>query len=145
MADKTILLVDDNPDDRLLAVRALRRHKLANAIVEVVDGEEALDYLFARGRFAGRDIADAPQLVLLDLNLPKIDGLEVLRVMRQDDRTRRIPVVILTSSDEQRDIIKGFDLGANSYVRKPVDFDQFVEAARQLGMYWLVLNQVPGS
>ena len=143
MANKTILLVEDNPDDRALTLRALTRHNLANEIVEARDGQEALDYLFAEGEFAGRDTADQPQVVLLDLKLPKVDGLEVLKAMRADDRTRRVPVVVLTSSNEQRDLVDSYNLGANSYVRKPVDFEEFIEAARQLGMYWLLLNKVP--
>jgi two-component system response regulator len=143
MQGSTILLVDDNPDDRLLTVRALRRHNVANAIVEAKDGEEALEYLFGEGQFAGRDTAAQPHVVLLDLKLPKLSGLDVLQRMRQDARTRRVPVVILTSSREQQDLIASYDLGANSYVRKPVDFDEFVEAARQLGLYWLLLNEVP--
>lgn len=145
MSAKVILLVDDNPDDRTLTVRALRRHNIANQIDEVCDGQEALDYLFGEGGYAGRDTAVQPQVVLLDLKLPKVDGLEVLKRMRDDPRTRRLPVVVLTSSGEQRDIVSSYDLGANSYVRKPVDFDQFVQAAGQLGLYWLVLNEASGD
>ena len=143
MGNKVILLVEDNPDDRLLTVRALTRHNIANTIVEARDGEEALDYLLGTGTHAGRDPADQPQVVLLDLKLPKVDGLEVLKRMRANPATRRTPVVVLTSSNEQRDLIASYDLGANSYVRKPVDFEEFIEAARQLGMYWLLLNEVP--
>lgn len=143
MENTGILLVEDNPDDRMLTVRALRQHNLANQIVEAIDGEEALDYLFGRGKFADRDTDSQPQVVLLDLKLPKVDGLEVLKQMRADQRTKHVPVVVLTSSDEQQDLLASYELGANSYVRKPVDFEQFLEAARQLGMYWLILNKVP--
>lgn len=143
MGNKVILLVEDNPDDRLLTVRALKRHNIANTIVEAKDGEEALDYLHGTGAHAGRDPKEQPQVVLLDLKLPKVDGLEVLQRMRAHPSTRRTPVVVLTSSNEQRDLIASYDLGANSYVRKPVDFEEFIEAARQLGMYWLLLNEVP--
>jgi len=143
MDEKEILLVEDNPDDQALTVRALRRHNLANRIEVAEDGQEALDYLFGAGRFAGRDAGRLPAVVLLDLKLPKLDGLEVLARIRADERTRCLPVVILTSSLEERDIAEGYRLGANSYVRKPVDFDAFIEAARQLGLYWLVLNEPP--
>ena len=135
-----ILLVEDNPDDEALTIRAFAKHKIHNEIVVVRDGAEALDFLFGTGVHAGRDLSVMPHVVLLDLKLPKIDGLEVLRRIRADDRTRLMPVVILTSSNEERDLIEGYSLGANSYVRKPVDFAQFVEAVRQLGLYWLVLN-----
>jgi two-component system response regulator len=138
-----ILLVEDNADDVELTLRAFRKSKILNEITVVSDGVEALDYLFASGAHAGRDPKSVPEVILLDLNLPKIGGLEVLRRMRADERTRRIPVVVLTSSNEERDILKSYDLGANSFVRKPVDFSQFVEAARQLGLYWLVLNEPP--
>ena len=141
--DKVLLLVEDNPDDEALTLRALKRHHIANQIVVTRDGEEALDYLFARGAFAERNPDHLPQVVLLDLKLPKIDGLDVLRAIRADEKTRNVPVVILTSSNEEQDIINSYDLGANSYVRKPVDFEQFIEAARQLGMFWLVLNETP--
>lgn len=143
MNEKTILLVEDNPDDELLTLRALKKNKIGNQIVVARDGAEALDYLFAAGTHEGRDASVMPQLVLLDLKLPKIDGLEVLRRLRADDRTRLLPVVILTSSVEERDLVEGYRLGANSYVRKPVDFDQFTAAARQLGLYWLLLNEPP--
>jgi two-component system, response regulator len=143
MGNKIILLVEDNPDDRILTVRALKQHNISNEIKEVKDGQEALDYLFGEGEYAGRDIAIQPQIILLDLKLPKVDGLEVLQRIRADSRTRRLPVVILTSSNEQKDRISSYDLGANSYVRKPVDFNEFIEAARQLGMYWLMLNEAP--
>jgi two-component system response regulator len=138
-----ILLVEDNQDDVDLTLRAFLKHKLANQLVVVRDGVEALDYLFARGGHAGRDPEAQPQLVLLDLKLPKVDGLAVLKEIRSHDATRRMPVVVLTSSSEDRDIIASYDLGANSFVRKPVDFAQFVEAAHHLGLYWLMLNQVP--
>jgi two-component system response regulator len=138
-----ILLVEDNPDDEALTLRALRKANVKNAVVVAHDGAEALDYLFATGGWTGRDTTLAPQVVLLDLKLPKIDGLEVLRRLRADLRTRLLPVVILTSSNEDQDRIDGYKLGANSYVRKPVDFVQFAEAVRQLGLYWLLLNQPP--
>jgi CheY-like chemotaxis protein len=136
-----ILLVEDNPNDVELTLRAFRKSKVLNEIQVVCDGVEALDYLFSAGTFAGRDPNASPELVLLDLKLPKIDGLEVLRRMRADERTRRTPVVVLTSSGEERDIVSSYDLGANSFVRKPVDFSEFLDAAQQLGLYWLVLNQ----
>ena len=141
MKNKIILLVEDNPDDRILTVRALKQHNISNEIKEVKDGQEALDYLFGEGEYAGRDTSIQPQIILLDLKLPKVDGLEVLQRIRADTRTRRLPVVILTSSNEQQDKISSYNLGANSYVRKPVDFNEFIEAARQLGMYWLMLNE----
>ena len=141
--NKTILLVEDNPDDVALTMRAFKRSHLMNPLVVVRDGVEALDFLFGSGSYSGRDMSMTPQVVLLDLKLPKVDGLEVLRRIRADDRTRLLPVVILTSSDEEQDRIAGYALGANSYVRKPVDFAQFAEAVRQLGLYWLVLNQPP--
>lgn len=136
-----ILLVEDNPNDEALTLRALKKSNFANPVVIVRDGAEALDYLFARGAHAARE--KLPQLVLLDLKLPKVDGLEVLKALRADERTRLLPVVILTSSLEEQDLIQGYSLGANSYVRKPVNFADFVEAVRQLGMYWLVLNEIP--
>jgi len=140
---KAILLVEDNPDDEALTLRALRKNKVANDIIVARDGAEALDYLFATGKHAGRNPREIPQVVLLDIRLPKVDGMEVLRRIRHDERTRYVPVVILTSSKEEQDLVNGYKLGANSYVRKPVDFDQFVEAARHLGLYWLVLNESP--
>jgi two-component system response regulator len=142
-AMRTILLVEDNPDDAELTMRAFAKAKIANQIVHVTDGQEALDYLFSTGAHADRDPEAAPTMVLLDLNLPRLNGLDVLKAMRADPRTRRVPVVMLTSSNEERDLIASYDLGANSFVRKPVDFAQFLEAAQQLGMYWLVLNQQP--
>jgi CheY-like chemotaxis protein len=138
--DASILLVEDNPDDVLLTLRAFKKAHVANAIHVVSDGEEALAHLFAE---AGKDPPRLPAVILLDLNLPKVDGLTVLRRLRADERTRRLPVVVLTSSREERDIVGSYDLGANSFVRKPVDFDQFVDAARQLGLYWLMLNEPP--
>ncbi|HHH38131.1 MAG TPA: response regulator [Sedimenticola sp.] len=138
-----ILLVEDNADDEALTLRALRKANIANEVVVARDGVEALDYLFASGRWAGRDNRKQPQVVLLDLKLPRIDGLGVLKRLRADRRTRLLPVVILTASDEERDIIESYSLGANSYIRKPVDFDHFIEAVRQLGLYWLVLNLAP--
>lgn len=141
----TILLVEDNVDDVELTKRAFAKSHIANEVVVAPDGQAALDYLKGTGSHAGRDPDVLPALVLLDLNLPLIDGLEVLREIRSDARTRRVPVVILTSSREERDRLAGYDLGANSYVRKPVDFTQFLDAAQSLGMYWLVLNQTPNS
>jgi two-component system response regulator len=138
-----ILLVEDNPDDVDLTLRAFKRSKIANEIIVARDGTEALDYLFGTGSHVVRESRPAPEVVLLDLNLPKVNGLEVLRRLRADERTRRLPVVVLTSSSEESDIVRSYDLGANSFVRKPVDFAQFLEAAAQLGLYWLVLNQSP--
>lgn len=143
--EKTILLVEDNPDHEALTLRALKKAGLANPVIVARDGAEALDYLFGTGAHAGRNTADMPQTVLLDLKLPKVDGLEVLQRMRADERTRLIPVVVLTSSDEEKDLVSSYRYGANSYIRKPVDFVQFVEATRQLGLYWLVLNEPPNS
>ena len=140
---KIILLVEDNPDDEVLTRRALRKNNIGNELVVARDGEEALDYLFGTGLYEGLDLGVMPQVVLLDLKLPKVDGLEVLRRMRADERTRLLPVVILTSSREQQDLADGYGYGANSYIRKPVDFAQFIEAVRQLGLYWLVLNETP--
>jgi two-component system response regulator len=142
MRSRTILLVEDNPDDVELTVRAFQKSHITNEIVVARDGTEALDYLFATGAYAGRDPV-APEVVLLDLNLPKLDGLEVLKRIRADERTRHLRVVMLTSSKEERDVLRSYDLGANSFVRKPVDFVEFAEAARQLGLYWLVLNEPP--
>jgi two-component system response regulator len=141
MDDKMILLVEDNPDDEALTLRALKKNNIKNVVVVAHDGVEALDWLFGRGPHAGRDVSLLPQVVLLDLKLPKVSGLEVLQAVRADPRTKRLPIVLLTSSKEEQDVIAGYDLGANSYVRKPVDFDEFAEAVRQLGLYWLVLNE----
>jgi len=143
MTDKVILLAEDNPNDEELTLRALRKHNVSNEVVVVRDGQEALDYLFLTGPHAGRNASQIPQLVLLDINLPKINGLEVLKRIRADERTRTLPVVILTSSAEERDRFTAYDNFANSYIRKPVDFDQFTEAVRELGLYWLVLNEPP--
>lgn len=143
MNDKVILLVEDNPDDEALTLHALKKNNIRNTIVVARNGVEALDYLFGTGAYAGRDPHHLPLVVLLDLKLPKIDGLEVLRRIRADERTRLLPVVLLTSSNEEEDRLKGYMLGANSYVRKPVDFDEFVRAAGQLGLYWILLNQPP--
>lgn len=143
MTEKMILLVEDNPDDEALTIRALNKNKIANNLSIVRDGVEALDFLFCTGPYSNRDPHDMPEVVLLDLKLPKVDGLEVLRQVRADQRTRLLPVVILTSSKEEQDLIKSYSLGANSYIRKPVDFSQFVEAIHQLEMYWLVLNEPP--
>ena len=146
MNQMLILLVEDNPDDVELTIRGFKKNNFTNEIVIARDGQEALDFLFGTGQFEGRDVTRQPTLVLLDINLPRIGGLEVLRRMRADDRTRRVPVVLLTSSKEDSDIKAGYDLGANSYVRKPVDFVQFTEAVRQLNLYWLLLNEpVPAA
>lgn len=138
---KPILLVEDNPDDEALTLRAFRKNNITNEIVVARDGVEALDYLFATGPHAGLAADRLPQVVLLDLKLPRIDGLEVLRRIRADDRTKLLPVVVLTSSKEEQDLVESYRIGCNSYVRKPVNFDEFMEAARQLGMYWLLLNE----
>ena len=143
--EQSILLVEDNRDDEILTIRAFKKNHISNEVVVAHDGAEALDYLFARGKYQGRDTNVMPPVVLLDLKLPKIDGLEVLRQIRSDERTQLLPVVILTSSSEEQDIIKGYRNGANSYIRKPVDFEQFSEAIRQLGLYWLVLNETPSQ
>jgi CheY-like chemotaxis protein len=143
MNSKIILLIEDNADDEALTLRALEKNKISNEVVVVRDGAAALDYLFGLHEYEGRDTSVLPQMVLLDLKLPKVDGLEVLRRVRADERTKRVPVVILTSSKEERDLLDGYELGANSYIRKPVDFTEFAEAVRQLGVYWLVLNEPP--
>jgi two-component system response regulator len=143
MSSHVILLVEDNANDEELTLRALKKSNLANAVIVTRDGSEALDYLFGRASFAGRDVSDLPQVVLLDLNLPKIGGLDVLRAIRADDRTRVLPVVILTSSKEDKDLAAGYASGANSYIVKPVDFTQLSESVRQLGLYWLVINHPP--
>ena len=143
MSDKVILLVEDNPDDEALTLRALKKNNIMNEVVVARDGEEALDYLFGTGKYAGRDTSVQPQVILLDLQLPKINGIDVLKRLRADPRTALQPVVILTTSSEERDIISSYASGANSYIRKPVDFNQFIEAVKQLGLYWLVLNESP--
>ena len=143
MKKRTILLVEDNPDDVELTLRALKKYNVSNEISVARDGAEALDYLFATGSYAERDVTDMPAVILLDLKLPKVDGLEVLQRMRADERTKLIPVVVLTSSKEERDMVNSYKLGANSYVQKPVNFNQFIEAAQQLGLYWLVINEPP--
>jgi len=145
MDTKAILLVEDNPDDELLAMRALAKNKVASEVMVARDGAEALDYLFGTGTHAGRDPGARPAVVLLDLKLPKIDGLEVLRRIRADPRTQFVPVVVLSSSNESRDVNESYRLGANSYIRKPVDFAQFSEVVRQLGCYWLLFNEVPNG
>jgi len=141
MENNVILLVEDNPKDEALTLRALRKSNILNDVVVAHDGVEALEYLFGTGAHAGRDTTLMPQLTLLDLKMPRVDGLQVLKKMREDERTKRLPVVIFTSSDEEEDLIRSYELGANSYVRKPVEFSQFVEATKQLGLYWLVLNR----
>ncbi|HAJ26320.1 MAG TPA: two-component system response regulator [Syntrophus sp. (in: bacteria)] len=143
MKDKVILLAEDNPDDVELTIRAFRKNHISNEVIVAKDGAEALAYLHGTGMYAGRDITVIPVVVLLDLKLPKIDGLEVLKVIRQNEFTKLLPVVILTSSAEQQDVINGYNLGANSYIRKPVDFEQFTEAIKSLGLYWLVWNEPP--
>ena len=143
MEDKMILIVEDNPDDEELTIRALKKNNIGNRLVVVRDGVEALDFLFCTGAYSNRDPNDLPQTILLDLKLPKVDGLEVLKRIRADDRTSLLPVVILTSSNEERDLLQSYKNGANSYVRKPVDFNEFLDAARQLGLYWLVVNEAP--
>ena len=143
MAETSILLDEDNPDDEALTLRAFRKNNVTNDVVVARDGAEALDYLFGTGAYANRDTRTLPQVVILDLKLPKIDGLEVLRRLRAAPHTKLLPVVILTSSDEERDRLEGYDLGANSYVRKPVDFAEFLDAVRQLGLYWVLLNEPP--
>lgn len=141
MENSVILLVEDNPDDEALTLRALNKNNIKNALVVAHDGTEALDYLFGRGKYEGRDTRVMPHVILLDLKLPKLDGFDVLRAIRADERTKLLPVVILTTSTEEQDRINGYGLGANSYIRKPVEFGAFIEAVKQLGLYWLILNQ----
>ncbi|MGJ5672729.1 MAG: response regulator [Nostochopsis sp.] len=143
VSNKTILLVEDNPDDEALAIRALKRNHISNEIVVAHDGVEALDYLFGTGAYAGRDISIQPTVILLDLKLPRIDGIEILRRLREDNRTKLLPVVVLTTSSEEQDMLNSYSLGCNSYIRKPVNFIEFTEAVKQLGMYWLLLNEAP--
>jgi two-component system, response regulator len=143
MHERHVLLVEDNPDDVFLTLRAFKMNNMANRVVVARDGVEALEYLFGTGAYAGRDPSVHPGVILLDLKLPKVDGLEVLRQLRADPRTHLVPVIVLTSSDEQRDLVNSYQLGVNSYIRKPVDFVQFVEAVRQLHLYWMVLNEPP--
>lgn len=138
-----ILIVEDNPDDAELALRALKKHNLANHVVVVTDGEEALDFVFARGKYGERQIDSGPRIVLLDLKLPKVDGLEVLRAIKGDPRTKIIPVIVLTSSKEEKDMVESYRIGVNSYILKPVDFDKFADAVKDIGYYWLLLNQAP--
>jgi two-component system response regulator len=138
-----ILLVEDNPNDAELTLRSLKKNNIANNVVVVTDGEEALDFIFARGAYNERKVENVPKMVILDLKLPKVDGLEVLRAMKSDSRTKIIPVVVLTSSKEEKDIIESYRLGVNSYIVKPVDFDKFISCVRDLGLYWLLLNQPP--
>ena len=143
LQSKVILLVEDNPDDVELTLMAFKKYNIMNDVVIAGDGAEALDYIFGKDEYASRDMGNLPEVVLLDLKLPKVDGLEVLQRLRADERTKHLPVVILTSSNEERDIINGYDLGANSYVQKPVEFTQFSEAVGRLGIYWLLLNKSP--
>jgi CheY-like chemotaxis protein len=143
MKEKIILLVEDNPDDITLTLRALKKNSILNEVVVAKDGVEALDYLFGTGIYAGRDTSVMPVVTLLDLKLPKIDGFEVLKRVRSNERTKLIPIVILTSSKEDDDLINGYSLGANSYIRKPVDYEQFTEAIRELGLYWILINEPP--
>lgn len=141
MRTSTILLVEDNPDDEMLALRAFKKNNITNEVNVARDGVEALDFLFGRGAYQGRDLTQQPSLILLDLKLPKMDGLEVLKALRANEHTRLIPVVVMTTSKEEDDLVRSYSYGANSYIRKPVDFNQFIDAVRQVGLYWLVLNE----
>lgn len=143
LVQKTILLIEDNPDDELLTIRALKKNNIANKIDVARDGAEALDYLFGTGAYQGKDTNTLPALIILDLKLPKIDGKEVLKRLKEDSRIKRVPVVVLTSSNEEQDVLSSYNLGANSFIRKPVDFLKFVEVASHIGLYWLVLNEPP--
>lgn len=143
MEAKIILLVEDNPDDVALTLRAFKKSNIANKVICVEDGEEALDYLFCKGKYKDRNCLDTPSVILLDLNLPKVNGFEVLKTIRENEITKLLPVVILTSSKEEQDIVKGYSLGANSYIRKPVEFEKFIEAVKTLGLYWLIINESP--
>jgi len=143
MNSGTILLVEDNPDDEILALRALKKAQTKNNVVVTRDGQEALDYIFGKGKYNGRNPDETPQVIFLDIKLPKLNGLEVLKNIREDERTSLIPIVLLTSSDEERDMIDGYKLGANSYINKPVDFDEFIEQVKVLGKYWLGFNKTP--
>jgi two-component system response regulator len=143
ISEVEILLVEDNPNDAELALRALKKHNLTNNIHLVKDGAEALDFIFGTGAYTGRNIGNKPKVIFLDLKLPKVDGLEVLRKVKSDERTKTIPIVVLTSSHEERDLVESYKLGVNSYIVKPVDFDKFIQAVAQLGMYWMLLNKQP--
>jgi len=143
MEEKTILLIEDNPDDVALTIRAFEKNRIKNRVVVAEDGVEALDYIFRKGKFADRDPQELPALILLDLKLPKLDGFEILKTIRENEFTKFLPVVILTSSKEEQDIIRGYENGANSYIRKPVDFEKFFDAVQTLGLYWLILNEPP--
>ena len=145
MARAFVLVVEDNPDDEALTIRALKKNNLANDVVVARDGVEALDFLFGEGAFAGRDVDEQPAVILLDLNLPKISGLDVLKRIREDPRTRYLPVVVLTSSDEEGDLVESYERGCNSYVRKPVEFSEFTKAIHELGLYWVLVNKSPPS
>lgn len=145
MRNKVILLVEDNPDDEILTLRAMKKNNVINKVIIAHDGVEALDYLYKRKDYADRDDNDIPQLILMDVNMPRMNGLEALKEIRSNPKTKLLPVVMLTSSREEQDMIESYELGANSYIKKPVDFDQFVEAVKQLGVYWMVLNELPGT
>ena len=143
MSNSTILLVEDNPDDEALTLRALKKHNLANTIDVVRDGAEAIDYIFCKGAYSGRDPSLRPELILLDINLPKLSGLEVLKIIREDPLSKHIPIVMLTTSTDENDLVSSYDNGANSFICKPVDFKEFIAAVSQVGIYWLAINQIP--